>query len=71
MILKIVAWTVVLLLTGCIGGAVMSYAWNQVFPVVFDLPRLSFWNGFWIFWFAQGWTGGIFVLIKAFMDDKA
>lgn len=71
MALKITAWVVVLLLTGCLGGGVMMYAWNQVMPDVFGAPRLSFWNGFWIFWFAQGWTGGIFVLIKAFMDDKS
>lgn len=70
MLMKCGAWTLVLLLTGCIGGAVMMYAWNEVVPLVFDLPRLTFWNGFWLFWLAQSWTGGIFALLNAFLKDK-
>ena len=70
MIQKAFVWTLVLMLTGCIGGGLMWYAWNQVMPVVFDLPRLTFWNGFWLFWMAQAWTGGVFGLLSAYMKDK-
>lgn len=68
--MTIFVWSVVILLTGFIGGGILMYAWNEVMPLVFDLPRLTFWNGFWMFWVAQSLTGGVFAIISAFMKDN-
>lgn len=30
------------------GGWLVMICWNNVMPAVFDLPVLTFWNGFWM-----------------------
>lgn len=33
----------------CLGGWLVMVCWNNVMPAVFDLPYMTFWNGFWMY----------------------
>jgi len=66
MFVKAAAFTTTLALMSVIVGVMLMFTWNQVMPDLFGVSRLTFLDGFWLFWFAQAWNGGVFRLYKGF-----
>lgn len=33
----------------CLGGWLVMVCWNSVMPAMFNLPHMTFWNGFWMY----------------------